>query len=415
MRGISGLLNTILERSMETKRKKRTRTAVIGIVTALLLFAGVAVWFVFFRTSSADTVYVMPVSMVSTFSTGNTNRYSGVVEPQQTVEYRKDNSKTIKATYVQEGDSVRKGDVLFSYDTDDILLQISQKELDIQREQASITSNNELIDMTDDSLERQRLRNQNLQTEYRIKALRNELSSLEAAAANTDVICSVDGTVKSVSDGSDSGDAYITVMKAGDYVVKGKISELNISRLPQGTPVAVHSRVDDTVWEGSISRIDTSQTAQNEQGSYYIGGRTEDSGSKYYFYVELNDSNGLFLGQHVIIEPLGSGNKEGLWLFEDYIEDRGTDDPFVWADNKGRIKKRHVVLGDYDPESGSWQILSGLAVSDYIAYPDETVSDGMRTETEYMYDQASEWNGGEEVYSSSYITEDLPNGSEAGE
>ena len=388
-------------------RKTKNRKLIVIIAAAVLLIAAAVSWVLFFRTSSADAVYVMPVSSVSVFSTGNANRYSGMVEPQQTVEFRKDSSKTIKETYVQEGDTVKFGDVLFSYDSDAIYLEIAQKELDIQREQASISSNNELIDMTDDDLERQRLRNQNLQTEYRIRALRNELNSLEVSAANTDVVCNVDGTVKNVSDGSDGSDVYITVMKSGDYIIKGKISEMNIASLPQGTAVAVRSRVDETVWNGTVSRIDTNQPAEDQQGMY-IGGKSEDSGSKYYFYVDLENSSGLFLGQHVIIEPLGAGSKEGLWLFEDYIEGAGTDDPFVWADNSGRIKKRHVELGEYDAETGCWKVLSGLSVSDYIAYPDGTVSEGVKTTTEYP---AAEFEGlemPEEVYSETYVPEEEP-------
>ena len=390
---------------MDVRKKKRQRIILIS-VAALVLLAAAVVWFLFFRGSAGDAVYVMPVSSVSVFSTGNANRYSGIVEPQQTVEFRKDSSKTIKETYVQEGDTVKFGDVLFSYDSDAIYLEIAQKELDIQREQASITSNNELIDMTDDDLERQRLRNQNLQTEYRIKALRNELSSLETSAANTDVVCNVDGTVKKVSDGSEGSDVYITVMKSGDYVIKGKISEMNIASLPQGTSVAVHSRVDDTVWSGTVSRIDTGQTAEEDQGMNF-GGRSEESGSKYYFYVELENSKGLFLGQHVIIEPLGAGNREGLWLFEDYIEGTGSGDPFVWAENNGRIRKRHVELGEYDADTGCWKILSGLTVSDYIAYPDGTVSDGMRTTTEYPAEQYEDGDDSGE-YAEIFVPEEGP-------
>ncbi len=365
------------------KSKKKKTSIVIAAVAAVLLLTAAAVWYFFLRGGSGDAVYVMPVSSVSIFGSGSSNRFSGVVEPQMTVEFRKDSSKTIRETFVQEGDVVKSGDVLFSYDTDDIWLQISQKELDIQREQASITSNNELIDMSDDDLERQRLRNQNLQTEYRIKALRNELGSLEASAANTDVVCTVDGTVKSVSDGTNGSDVYITVMKAGDYVIKGKISEMNISRLSQGTPVSVRSRVDDTVWSGTVSRIDTSQTAQSGENYYMVS--SEDSGSKYFFYIDLADSTGLFLGQHVIIEPLGEGSMEGLWLFEDYIIGAGSDDPYVWAESGGRIKKRHLELGGYDQGTGCWQIQGGLSLSDSIAYPDDTISEGQRTTTEYSY------------------------------
>ena len=378
---------------MENRRRKRIW--IIAAAVVAIAAAGAGIWYIVSGRNSGSAVYVMPVSSVSQFGSGSSARYSGVVEPQEAVEFRKDSSKTVRETYVQEGDTVKAGDKLFSYDMDSVKLQISQKELDIRREQASITSNNELIAITEDSLERQRLRNQNLQTEYRIKALRNELNSLEASLGNTDVICPVDGTVKSVSDGTEGSDVYITVMKAGDFVVKGKISELNIAQFPQGTPVTVRSRIDDRTWQGTVSRIDTGQTAQDENGGYYIGGQESDKGSRYYFYVELQDSTGLFLGQHVIMEPAGA--RTGLWLFGDYIVGAGGSDPYVWAENNGRIRKKHLVLGEYAEDTGSWQVLEGLTVSDWIAYPDGTISDGMKTTTEYSYEEEGTWidDGGE--------------------
>lgn len=378
---------------MDSKAKKRTWL----IIGALLVLGAAlfALWYFFLRGNSGDTVYVMPVSSVAEFGTGSSNRFSGIVEAQQTVDFRKDNTKTIKTTYVSEGDHVEVGDILFSYDTDAIKLQISQKKLDIQREQAAITSNNEMIALTDDDLEKQRLRNENKQIEYRIKAIRNELNSLEASMAETDVVSTVEGTVKHVSDGTEAEDVYISVMKSGDYVIKGKVNELNLSQISQGTQVAVHSRIDGSVWNGSVSRIETGQPADEKEYGFYVSDEMSTS-SKYYFYIELESSSGLFLGQHVVVEPLGAAVRKGLWLFEDYIIGADGDSPYVWADSNGRIKKTYVTLGEYDAMIGSWQITEGLTINDYIAYPDGNISDGMKTTTEYSEEsyegvESGEW------------------------
>ena len=390
---------------MQSKANKRT----LIIIAALLALgtAAFAGWYFFLRGGDGNAVYVMPVSSVAEFGTGSSNRFSGIVEAQQTVEFRKDNTKTIKTTYVSEGDQVNEGDILFSYDTDAIKLQVSQKKLDIQREQASITSNNEMIAITDDDLEKQRLRNENRQIEYRIKALRNELSSLEESMSETDVVCTVDGTVKKVSDGTDGSDVYISVMKSGDYVVKGKVNELNLSQISQGTPVTVHSRIDDTSWSGTVSRIETGQPVNEKEYGFYV---SDDMGtsSKYYFYVDLEDSSGLFLGQHVVVEPMGASVKKGLWLFEDYIVGADSGSPYVWIDSNGRIRKSHVTLGEYDAEIGSWQITDGLTINDSIAYPDESISDGMKTTTEYAEPSFSGDDQGE--WSSSFVGDEEENG-----
>ena len=42
---------------------------------------------------------------------------------------------------------------------------------------------------------------------------------------------------------------------------------------------------------------------------------------------------------------------------------------FVWAENdKGKLEKRSVTLGDYDPELDAYPVLEGLSLSDYIIH-----------------------------------------------
>ena len=62
-----------------------------------------------------------------------------------------------------------------------------------------------------------------------------------------------------------------------------------------------------------------------------------------------------------------------------------------YAESFGYLQKS-VQLGEYDAAIGSWQIVDGLTISDYIAYPDENITDGMKTTTEY----AEEFFNGEE-------------------
>lgn len=373
------------------EQKKNNKTKIIAAIAILAVAAGgFCAWYFLGRGGSGNPVYIVPVSSMAEFGMGNANRFSGVVEAQQTVDYQLDTSKTLKETYVKEGDHVKPGDLLFSYDTDSINLAIAQKRLDIQRERASITSNNELIAVTSDDLRRQELRNENLQTEYRIKALNNELTSLEASLQNANVTSSVEGTVKSVSDGTDTSgsNVYISIMKSGDYVIKGKVNEMNISQLPQGTNVVVRSRIDNNTWNGFVSKVDTGQTATDNNEMYY-GGDTSNQSSKYYFYIELTSSEGLFLGQHVIVELADGNGKSGLWLYEGYLMDTDSS-PYVWADNNGKITKKSIKLGAYDEEIGSWEILEGLSINDYIAFPDESIREGQRTTTEYVYEEPAD-------------------------
>ena len=102
------------------KKKK----ALIAVVLILVLLAGGAgAWYFLGNKSSGNAVYIMPVSSFVDFGMGVANRFSGVVEAQQTVDYQLDTSKTLKETFVKEGDSVKIGDPLFSYDHAGLLIE----------------------------------------------------------------------------------------------------------------------------------------------------------------------------------------------------------------------------------------------------------------------------------------------------
>ena len=101
--------------------------------------------------------------------------------------------------------------------------------------------------------------------------------------------------------------------------------------LSEGQTVTIHSRVDDQVWTGTISKIDTENKAQeNNANSYYYGdmGSGSEQTTKYYFYVALDDATGLLLGQHVYLEPDVDAS---MYMTEedidgDYVEDEELGD-----------------------------------------------------------------------------------------
>ncbi len=58
------------------------------------------------------------------------------------------------------------------------------------------------------------------------------------------------------------------------------------------------------------------------------------------------------------------------------------DQNYVWAKNsRDQIEKRIVTLGEIDDEHNDCQILSGIDIDDYIAYPADYIEAGMKTTT----------------------------------
>ena len=66
----------------------------------------------------------------------------------------------------------------------------------------------------------------------------------------------------------------------------------------------------------------------------YSGSDSSARATKYPFYVTLETSDGLMLGQHVYIEPGNGVNTEGLHLMTAYIVDTDGKEPYVWVANE---------------------------------------------------------------------------------
>ena len=380
---------------------------IIGVIAAAVVAAGVGFYFLKGRSSggnSADKVYVEKVSAIMNQSAGVNNRYSGVVEPQETLEINRDSERKVKEVYVSVGDEVEEGTVLFSYDTEDLQMQIDQAKLEMEGIANDISNSNapiaelqkEKASAPEDQQFEYTTQIQTLQTsikqsEYNKKSKQAEIDKYQKSIDNSEVTSKMAGVVKEINEnGVDSNGntaAYMKILATGEYRVKGTIDETSVGTISEGTPVILRSRLDDTqTWTGSISKIDTESTQTDSNSAYmYDGSSSGDSASKYSFYVTLDSTDGLMLGQHLYIEPdYGQGTaeeKEGLWLYDYYIvQDDG--DPYVWAaDKKNRLEKRKVELGEYDENLGEYEIKSGLSEDDLIAFPMQGLYEGVAAVT----------------------------------
>ncbi|MCD8021692.1 MAG: efflux RND transporter periplasmic adaptor subunit [Lachnospiraceae bacterium] len=362
-------------------------------------------------SSSEDAVYVETVSSITGYGSGGSgviDRYSGEVEAQSTLEGQLDSNRTLDECFVEVGDIVTVGQELFSYSTQDEEDQIAQNEIEIERDQMTIAANETEIasqeklmasytdeeDIAETSLSILRLQNENRSLEYEIQSKQLEIESLQEEIDNSVVTAEMGGIVQKISDTEDSSDyyspsdssAYITILAEGDYRVKGTVNELNYWDIYEGMTMIVYSRVDSSLtWTGVISEISTEQEDSDDDYYYYYSSSSDTS--SYTFYVQLDSSEGLLLGQHVYMEEDAgqSEEKDGLWLSSYYImvEDDGA---YVWLANTSNVIEKHAVtLGEYDEALEEYEILDGLEADDYIAWPSEGISEG---DPVYYYDIA---------------------------
>ena len=303
--------------------------------------------------------------------------------------------------YVSEGDSVEEGDVLFEYDTQKYEEDLQQAEIDLERLENDYESTQEAIaqlekEKRDASSSEQanytiQIKEQNLglkDKEIDIEIKKSEIEKLEDNIDNAEVKSGIDGIVKSINEsgsdnvGSGNSDAFITIMKVGTYRIKGTINEQNIGDLAVDSAVLVHSRVNNKVWKGKVTKIDVENAISSENNAFTSSGG-ENKSSKYPFYVELENSEGLIMGQHVYVElDLGQedgDNSGGIWIGSYMVDRTDPDHPFVWKDKGGKLAKQEVTIGEEREDIGKVCITSGLALTDSICFPDESLREGMKT------------------------------------
>ena len=303
---------------------------------------------------------------------------------------------------MEVGQEVSKGDPLFSYDTEKSQEDLEKAKLELERIDNNIgNKQNEIAALEkekksagndaqlDYTMQIQSAQMELKQSEYEKKSKQVEIQKLQDNIENAEVVSEMAGVVQSINNGNNENmyygesQAFMTIIAMGDFRVKGKINEQNMGSIMPGQPVIVHSRLDDDVtWKGVMGEVDMQNPGNDSGNMYYSGGDSMTQTNSYPFYVDLESSEGLMLGQHVYIE-VDYGQEEeraGIWLTEYMIGGLEEDDPYVWADNgKGKLEKRKITLGQYDEELFEYEIADGLSEEDMITYPEEGLEEGMPT------------------------------------
>lgn len=376
----------------------KKKTKIIILISVCILITIIGIYFLFPKGNNSGNIYVQKVSTIIG-SSYTENRYSGVVESSETVDINQDGNKSITEMYVEVGQKVIKGDKLFSYDTTEASNSIAQKKLDIEAQNNEIAAQNNTIEdykaelnKGGDKVEIQARINEASyairQAQNTIKATQTEIDQLNKQIENSTVLSTIDGIIKEVNreggtDESGNKKPLVSITQTSDFRVKGSISEMG--SISEGTNVIVRSRInEDQIYKGTVTKVETDP--QSNSNNNFSRADSGESASKYPFYVSLDNNKGLKLGQHVYIEVDNgqSTKKKGIWLDASFIVSDDNGNSYVWVSERGKLKKRKVELGKSDEETHTTKIKSGLSEDDYIAWADDSYSEGMKTTTEYQ-------------------------------
>ena len=363
-------------------------------------------------------VNVEQAGMLAT-AAASSDKFAGVVVSENVVEINRDADKQIEELYVAAGDEVRINEQLFAYDTDTLSLTIDKQELEMDKLEQQIKDLDAQIKDLEKQIKTEKSKkakdqDKNLlasldiqlrsvkadhtQATYDKSALQTEIDHNKEMLKNAVVRSPIKGTIRSINE---NGAPYITIQQSGAYQVKGMLNELSLNAgIMEGVSVNILSRVDPTAcWTGTVTLVDYNSTSTNEYDNMY-GNVTDSmsSSTSYPFYITLDSTEGLLLGQHVYIQISASAVGDDLLRIpEHYVmdvlmdEETWTTTGTVWGVNPetGKLTKVTVTLGEYDPTYGTYVILEGITAESYLANPtDPGVKEGaavyQRSELEYM-------------------------------
>ena len=353
---------------------------------------------------SSGSVYVQSVEVLSNVGgIAPGDHFLGLVVSEHVTEIKKDSDKAVKELMVKEGDDVKKDQELFSYDTDELQLNYDKKCLELDQLKASIESYKAQIKQLESeragmvgsekmkyTLEIQSTQVDMKEAELKIKTKEKEVEQAATLLENSTVVSPVDGRIQNINESGTNNQgepaANITIQEVGSYRVKGVLGELQRGGIQEGDRVTMASRINESeTWSGTVALVDYENPTQGSDMDRYYGMATDEmtASSKYPFYVDLDSTEGLMLGQHLYIQlETEEGQPAGIPIgsaFVCYAEDGSA---FVWAEAKGKLEKGPVTLGEYNSMTDAQEILSGITMEDYLAYPEEACQEGVSTTRE---------------------------------
>lgn len=367
----------------------------------LILAMAISMCVMLLGCGSDHAVYVQSVEALSNMGgIAPGDYFLGMVVSEHVTQIKKDSDKGVKELLVKEGDDVQEGQALFSYDTDELQLSFDKKTLELDQLKASVASYKSQITQLEKeranvsgaeklryTLEIQTAQLNQKEAELKIKTKEKEVEQAAALLENSTVVSPVAGRVQDINESgvNSQGEpaAYITIQQVGSYRVKGILGELQRGGMMEGDRVTMVSRTDESKsWSGTVTLVDYENPSQGSSMDRYYGMSTDEmtASSKYPFYVQLDTTEGLMLGQHLYIrKEIEEGQVAGIPISSAFICYEEDGSAFVWADRRGKLEKCPVTLGEYNPMTDTQEILSGIGYEDYLAFPDELCAEGVAT------------------------------------
>ncbi len=304
---------------------------------------------------------------------------TGSIQPERRADLRAEVSAVVMQVLKENGDVVRRGDLLVRLDDTSIRDSLSSAE-------AATRAANQAFDQAERQFQRMTtLRGSGMASaqalddaENRRNAAQSEREATKARAvqarqqlARTEVRAPFDGIVSdrkvSAGDTAQIGKELVKVIDPASMRFEGLVSADNIGSVKAGQKVSFRvNGYGEQDFAGKVRRVNPSANATTRQvevlvdfadktqpklGGLYAEGR-----------IETDTSDALTIPATAVVRD---GDKSMVWKLKD-----------------NTLQKVALVVGDRDPRTGDFVLKSGLAEGDkLIRHPSSALKDGQKIDT----------------------------------
>lgn len=386
----------------------------------VLILSSVGMYTAFFGKQKADVnqkeeFNITSVKNLTAQNEEDSTYLTGKIVPNEISKLNADSTKgVISEVYVKVGDSVKKGQKLFSYNNPESQSNLLDAQTNTSKAQNKINSLTQTINSKTTQLnskkseladvkqkisvskeeDKSALKQNESQLEETINTLQTDIDSansdlndanldLEKATQDQNiqqqkndqetVVSTVDGIVQKVDEtqvnttiGTGNTSSFMEVMDTSSFKVQGNVSEYKKDDLVLNQKVKIIDRQDQNkTWPGKIVKIDP--IAKEEKDDNTI--------SSYPFEVLMDGNNNVSsIGNHVYVQPEKQNNTKinipTLYVFKE------KDKSYVWKVTDKKAFKQEVTIGTQKDDQT--EIKTGLTATDKIIVPTSKITNGLK-------------------------------------
>jgi RND family efflux transporter MFP subunit len=300
---------------------------------------------------------------------------TGSIQPERKADLRAEVSAIVMQVVKENGEAVRKGDLLARLDDTSFRDQLASSEQAARAAQQSLDQSERQLErlktlrasgMTSmQALEDAEIRRNNSQSE--LVAAKARAVAARQQTQRTEIRAPFDGIVseRKVSNGDTAqiGKEIMKVIDPNSLRFQGLISADAVTSVKAGQAVSFRINGYDQQFIGKVRRVDPAANATTRQVEVLVDFVGKDQPHVAGLYAEGR---------------IEAGSTEALTIINSAVI-RDGDKSYVWAVQEGVLKRVAVVLGERDVRRGDFSISAGLQKGDKVLrQPLSTFKDGTK-------------------------------------